>query len=395
MKVSCILACAGKGSRCGLGYNKLLHEVAGKPIFQYTLEKFVELSSIKEIIISASEEDSEKIRAITDEMMVNLPIKVIKGGETRSLSIKNCLQVVSDKADIVIIHDGARPYVDVSDIENVISLANDYGAAVLTHPVTDTLKTVGDDGGMYGAKRDNYFTVSTPQAFNAAEIMRAYEEVDYDSNFTDDTEVYAQYIGKDIMQSPASNSNKKITTLEDIREFERFIVGDDKPTVITPKPIKTVVGIGYDVHRLVENRRLVIGGLVIPYEKGLLGHSDADVLLHAIMDSMLSAVGDRDIGYHFPDDDPRYKDRASTFLLEKVLKIVKNKGFKVQNIAATILCEKPKLSSYIPQMIENISSTAKIDKESVGIMATTTEGLGVIGNGQGIACYAVCTLVSE
>lgn len=152
------------------------------------------------------------------------------------------------------------------------------------------------------------------------------------------------------------------------------------------------IGQGYDVHRLVEGRDLVLGGVKIPYEKGLLGHSDADVLVHAVMDALLGAAGERDIGYHFPDTDERYKGASSIALLEEVMKILASKGLKPVNIDATIMAQKPKLSSYIEEMRENIAGATGLDKDFVNVKATTEEGLGFTGTGEGMKASAVCLI---
>lgn len=151
-------------------------------------------------------------------------------------------------------------------------------------------------------------------------------------------------------------------------------------------------GFGYDVHRLVEGRKLILGGVEIPFEKGLLGHSDADVLLHAISDAILGAIAEGDIGKHFPDTDQRWKDASSSDILRYVADLAKQKGFEINNIDSTIVCQRPKLAGFIPQMIENIANTVHIPKVRVNVKATTTEGLGFTGTGDGIAAYAVVTV---
>ena len=154
------------------------------------------------------------------------------------------------------------------------------------------------------------------------------------------------------------------------------------------------IGTGYDVHRLVEGRKLIIGGVEIPHEKGLLGHSDADVLLHAICDALLGAAGLGDIGRHFPDSDQRFKGIASGALLAEVVRLLGEKGFQVQNIDATIVAERPKMAPHISRMVENIASSARTLPAAVNVKATTTEGLGFTGRGEGIAAYAACTIVT-
>jgi 2-C-methyl-D-erythritol 2,4-cyclodiphosphate synthase len=153
------------------------------------------------------------------------------------------------------------------------------------------------------------------------------------------------------------------------------------------------IGTGYDVHRLVEGRKLIIGGVEIAHEKGLLGHSDADVLLHAVCDALLGAAGLGDIGRHFPDSDPRFKGIASTSLLAEVVRLLGEKGFQVQNIDATIVAERPKMAPHIARMVENIAAAARTAPAAVNVKATTTEGLGFAGRGEGIAAYAACTIV--
>lgn len=152
------------------------------------------------------------------------------------------------------------------------------------------------------------------------------------------------------------------------------------------------VGIGYDVHKLVEKRKLILGGVEIPYDLGLLGHSDADVLLHAIMDSLLGAAALGDIGKHFPDNNNEYKNISSLLLLEKVGSLIREKGYEIGNIDSTIIAQKPKMSPYIPQMIENIAHSLKIDKSAVSVKATTEEGLGFTGRGEGISAQSICLL---
>jgi len=152
------------------------------------------------------------------------------------------------------------------------------------------------------------------------------------------------------------------------------------------------VGSGYDVHRLVEGRKLILGGVELPYEKGLLGHSDADVLLHAICDALLGAAGLGDLGRHFPDSAPKYKGISSLLLLEEVQRLLSEAGFQVNNIDATIVAEKPKMAPHTPVMIANIAAAVKVDRSAINVKATTTEGLGFAGRGEGIAAYAVCTI---
>lgn len=390
MKISAIIAAAGSGSRCNLGYNKLLYKINGKTILEYTLGKFIDVERIDEIILSVSNNDYMEVKKLVESIMTNVTIKVARGGSTRALSIKNCLAIIDDATELVIIHDGARPYISTNDIEAVIDKAMQEGGALLAKPMTETIKQL-DNGKLVNVKREEFIIATTPQAYNRALIEKAYQSVDYRSVFTDDSEVYLANTQGSIAVVEESSLNTKITSSNDIIEFEEYI--NKKHT--TSNFGGSLYGIGYDVHRLVEGRKLVLGGVEIPHNKGLLGHSDADCLLHAIMDAILSAIGKRDIGYHFPDSDDMYKGIDSTVLYDRVMELMDKEGYKLFNISATIIAQEPKMSPHIDQIREKIAQLSKIFVKRVAIHATTTEKLGTIGMGEGIAVQAICSVIKK
>lgn len=368
MKISLILACAGKGVRAGFSQNKLLEKIDGKPCFMRALEVFIKTNLFDQILITASQEDFSLIKELVGEKA-----EVILGGKTRTDSVKNALTKVDN--DIVLIHDGARPFVTNKMIEDCINTAKEFGSAIPVIPCRDTLiKSDGKIINEYLGKADCY-SVQTPQGFNTQLIKRAYacagEKV-----FNDDGEVYKTFIGEVSIYN-GDLQNKKLTFKED------FTLSDYR------------FGTGFDCHKLVEDRKLILGGVEIPHDKGLLGHSDADVLTHAIMDALLSSLALRDIGYHFSDKDPKYKDANSIDLLKKVLKMIEDKGYKVHNVSATIMAEKPKLKDVIPIITKNLASVLGLNIESIGIGATTLEGLGFIGREEGICVYASATVVKS
>ena len=370
MKTSLILACAGKGARAGLKQNKLLYRTENQSILEKTLNAFLESGLIDQVIITASEEDFETIKSLVGEKA-----QVVLGGNTRTQSVKNALEVID--GDIVLIHDGARPFVSAKLIKDCIDTALKHGSAIPVIPTPNTiLKKQGEFVSEYLGK-DELCSVQTPQGFKANLIKDAYARA-CDKAFNDDGEVYLNYIGK-LATFDGDAKNIKITYSKD------FELLGDMPT--------TRVGTGFDCHKLVENRKLILGGVTIPHNKGLLGHSDADVLTHAIMDAILSALSLRDIGYHFSDKDPKYKDADSMKLLEQVLVMVKEKGYKVQSISATIMAEKPKLLSHIPTITQSLANAIGIDTNLVGIGATTLEGLGFVGREEGICTHANAVLV--
>ena len=368
MKVSLILACAGKGVRAGFNKNKLLTSVNDTPIFMHTFNAFENSGHINQYIIVASKEDFEFFKSTLPTF-----VEIVIGGDTRTQSVKNGLEKVS--GDIVLIHDGARPFVSAHVIKDCIESAVKFGSGITAIPTRDTVFTVKDEMVTDYLGKDGIYKVQTPQAFKTEEIKKAYA-LAKDKSFNDDGEVYKEYIGN-LHVVLGERQNTKLTYREDFSNiFESAILS----------------GVGYDCHKLVENRKLILGGVEIPHDKGLLGHSDADVLTHAIMDALLSALSLRDIGYHFPDTDTKYKGADSIKLLEEVLKMVKEKGYAVNNVSATILAEKPKLLKHIPAITENLAKVLGISADKLGIGATTLEGLGFVGREEGICVHAVCTL---
>lgn len=372
MKTTLILACAGKGSRVGYNKNKLLVKVNGTTCLETTISVFKSSGLIDEYIVTASNDDFDEISSIVGSFAT-----VVKGGATRTESIKNALEKAKD--GIVLIHDGARPFVDTKIIYDCIKSVKTFGSAVTVFPTRDTVIR-GDDNVItdYLGKSDLY-SVQTPQAFFVADIKKAYELAG-DKVFNDDGEVYKQYISNPHIVY-GSAENLKITFTKDMN-------------LLSPAP-DCRFGVGFDCHKLVENRKLILGGVNIPHDKGLLGHSDADVLTHAIMDAILSSLSMRDIGYHFSDKDPAYKDADSMKLLEKVLKMIDDKGYTVYSVSATVMAEKPKLLKYIPAITDSLAAALNLPTEKVGIGATTLEGLGFVGREEGICVHATAVVKSK
>ncbi len=369
MKTSLILACAGKGVRAGFDKNKLLVAKDGITILEQTLNAFIKSNLIDQIIVATSSDDFDFVKTLVKDKA-----EVVLGGETRSESVKNALSKVD--GDIVLIHDGARPFVSNKIISDCIETAKEFGSAIPVIPTRNTiLKRDGDYIKEYLGKNE-LSSVQTPQGFNTIQIKRAYQLAG-DKSFNDDGEVYLKYIGN-LRVFEGGESNVKLTFKED------FSFVDEN---------KYRFGVGFDCHKLVENRKLILGGIAIPHDKGLLGHSDADVLTHAIMDAILSALSLRDIGYHFSDKDPQYKDADSIVLLRKVLEMIKEKGYKVQSISATIMAEKPKLLKHIPAITQKLAKELGVNQSFVGIGATTLEGLGFVGREEGICVHATATLI--
>ncbi len=371
--ITVIITSAGNSTRSGLKTNKVLWKMPnGLTVLENATATFERFPEITQIIYTASVKDVREIKEISYKNKI--PTMVVLGGKTRFDSVYNALKFT--KTNWVLIHDGARPFVDYETVYSCIDVLKRKGTAIACTTCIDTVAETNSFGEIVSAGRKNKYIVQTPQGFKTEEILKAYSMVENPNEFTDDSGIYARYIGRVCMAS-GNSKNIKLTNPED---FERFKT--------------TKVGVGYDLHVLTENRKLILGGIQIPHDKGLLGHSDADVLVHAIMDALLSSLSLRDIGYHFSDKDERYKDISSMLLLKQVLEMVNEKGYKPNNVSAVIMAEKPKLSPFIPQIVKNLAKALDLPENSVGITCTTSEKVGLVGREEAIAVHANCTVIS-
>lgn len=371
LAVSAVIVCAGKGERTGLKYNKVLHYLGKKTALETVLDAFSE-TAVAQTVIVASADDEARIRDIVTRYKNT---EVCIGGATRAQSVLNGLNSL-EKCDIVVIHDGARPYVEPTLIDACISSAAEYGSGIAAVRSVDTVKQASKDG-VHTLPRSELFNAQTPQAFKFDEITDAYSRMS--GEFTDDAEVYekAGYVPHLV---EGSYSNIKITTPSDL--FRTL-------------PHNARIGIGFDAHKLVVGRPLILGGVEIAHDKGLEGHSDADVLTHAVMDALLSAAGLPDIGVLFPDTDPNTLGISSMKLLDAVRDMVRDAHFSVGNISAVIIAQEPKLAPFMANIKRSLASRLSVDAERVNISATTTEHMGIVGDGKAIAASASCLLTEH
>lgn len=318
-----------------------------------------------------------------------LAAKVVEGGADRQESVLRGLEACDEQAEIIAIHDGARPLVTQKVIERTIESAKRYGTGVAAVPLKDTVKRVNEAGVVIETpRRDALRAVQTPQTFEASLIRRAHAQGG--ERATDDAAL-VERLGVEVRLTEGDVENIKLTTPEDMLLAEQVLLkrlGRKENNAMR-------IGQGYDVHRLVEGRKLILCGVEVPYEKGLLGHSDADVAYHALMDALLGAAALGDIGRHFPDTDPRYKGADSGMLLDHVVELLEEKGYQVGNVDVTIVCQRPKLKDYIEQMRTNVARHLKVDLDCVNVKATTTEKLGFEGEGLGISSQAVACIEKE
>ena len=367
-KVTAIITAAGKGSRMGTSLPKQFLTMGGKTILARAIEPFEKEELIDRILVVTNQDFVVLCEEISGAF--SKVDKVIPGGKERQDSVKNALDLTED--GYVLIHDGARPYVTQEIIKSVLEDASKVGAAVAAVPVKDTIRQTADEGS-HTLPRQTLYSVQTPQGFDVGLIKDAFAAAYADGFYGTDDAGLVDRLGKPVAISKGDYSNIKITTKEDL-------------------PMEMRIGHGYDVHRLVEGRDLIICGVNIPHEKGLLGHSDADVAIHALMDSLLGAAGMRDIGNLFPDNDDSYKGISSILLLERVAEKLKEQGWSLNNADVTIMAQRPKMAPHIYNMRENMAKALGVSVDVINVKATTTEKLGFVGREEGIAAEAVCIL---
>ena len=384
MSVWCVLLAAGKGSRSGLEINKVFFRWQGRSVLSRCLDALQAADVYDGVVLVISKEDEENLRVLTrQEGMHPLVKQVVFGGATRRDSGFNGLKAVPEDCEIVSVHDAARPFASPEVIRATIEDARAYGSGVISTPVVDTIKQVDPASGLVTTPdRATLRAVQTPQSFDYKKLMEAHMHAQQQNlPVTDDAMVYEHEYGSvHLSSAPGAEKNIKLTNPQD---FEK-LGGNPQPAMR--------IGTGYDVHRLVEGRKLVLCGVEVPHSLGLDGHSDADVAVHALMDAILGALGEGDIGRHFPDSDMRFKGISSMLLLEHVMGIVRERGYGVMNADVTIVAQKPKLASFIPQMRENIASALGVGVDCANVKATTTERLGFEGEEKGISSQSVVML---
>ena len=388
MGYSVIIAAAGKGERAGFTRNKLFETINGKPVILSTAEVFDNPSNVDEMLITYRAGEKEELESLLKS--IKTPLRFIEGGATRFLSVKNALTKV--KSPVVLIHDGARPFVSADTVKKCAETAEKFGSAIVTLPCRDTVIATDGLGNALSSTRKNLCLAATPQGFKTADVRRAYDLAGDGDGFTDEAGVYIAFIGK-CKTVEGNPENVKLTYKSDFCGATAKNITVGAVNACGERDIR--VGTGFDLHKLVSGRDLILGGVKIPHDKGLLGHSDADVLTHAVMDALLSAMSMRDIGYHFSDKDPAFKDISSMILLEKVKKMIENEGYVVNNVSAAVMAEKPKMACYVDKITESLAAALNIDKARVGVTLTTLEGLGIVGREEGIAAQAYVSVIKK
>ncbi len=364
--IAAVLCAAGKGTRAGFGGNKVLALYNGLPVLCYSLSVFSPLAD--EVLVACAPEDEERIA----QLLIPFPnARTVPGGATRGESVRNALY--ETKADMVLVHDAARPFVTPETVRACIACLMRYGSAVCSLPLSDTVAHTLDGNILDVPPRERYCTVQTPQGFLRDKLLHAYERAREEGRtFTDESGVYAAYCEPPRLFT-GERQNKKLTYPEDFTPAER-------------------VGFGTDTHAFCEGDHIVLCGKKIPCARGLRAHSDGDAAVHALMDAMLSAAGLRDIGHYFPDTDARFAGADSMRLLQETVAMIQEQGLYVGNATVSIVAERPRLAPYIEEMRQNLADCLHIPAQCVGVAAGTNEGLGYVGEGKGITCFATVLL---
>lgn len=380
MSVWAVVVAGGRGARAGLGRNKVFFAWKGRSVLSRCLDALERSGVLDGAVLVLGAEDFEQYEVLcAREGASTLVKRVVAGGDCRRRSVRSGLAALPEEVEIVAVHDAARPFVSPEAVRETVQSARKWGSGVISTPVTDTIKRVGPDGAVETLDRAQLRAVQTPQTFDCAKLKAAHERAEAEGfDATDDAALFEHYYGSvRLVTAPGAEANIKLTNPADFEKLSRPAMR---------------IGSGYDAHRLAEDRKLILCGVNVPHTRGLDGHSDADVAVHALMDALLGALGEGDIGRHFPDSDPAYKGISSMLLLERVMKIVREHGYGVANVDVTIVAQKPKLAAYIPAMRENLARALGTD--AVNVKATTTERMGFEGEELGISAQAVALLTA-
>ncbi len=378
MKRTGLILAAGRGARAGGGLPKQYRDLAGEPILRHSIRAILASHRIDTVRVVIHPDDinnyNQCISCISDTRLQ----PPVFGADTRSASALNGLRACTD--DLVFIHDGARPLLPLDALDRIIDSLDINPAAFLALPVTDALWQVADKEALTAQPRDTLWRGQTPQAFHLRDILEAHEAAMHPA---DDDVALARLAGLDVIAVPGSELNIKVTRPEDFALAARLL----------GNTMDIRVGNGFDVHKLGAGNHVILCGVKIPFDHGLIGHSDADVGMHAITDAIFGAISQGDIGQWFPPSDVQWKGASSDIFLKKAVGITVSKGFSISNIDCTLICEQPKIGPHSTAMRQALADITGIEIERISVKATTSEKLGFTGRGEGIAAQATATLV--
>ncbi|WP_417913845.1 2-C-methyl-D-erythritol 4-phosphate cytidylyltransferase [Candidatus Electronema sp. JM] len=386
--VGVIIPAAGFGSRMGAAVPKQFLELAGEPILARTLRVFLQHPAVAVVVAVLPPEHLHSGQA--QLLPLFSPSEREKlfftaGGATRQESVRNGLAALPVEIGRILVHDGARPLVTAEIIDRCLAGVAQHGAALAAVPVKDTLKEVAGEMVCRTVDREQLWQAQTPQGMERHLIEQAYRHAEASGFLGTDEASLLEHAGIPVAVVMGSEQNIKITRPDDLRIAARLL--REENTMLR-------IGHGFDAHRLVAGRKLILGGQEIPCHLGLDGHSDADVLTHALMDALLGALGEGDIGRHFPDTDEQYRGADSLRLLTQVMRLAGEKRLRLVNADITVICQRPKLAPYMDAMKTRLAAVCGVAAEQINIKATTTEKMGYTGRGEGISTHAVVLMMA-
>jgi 2-C-methyl-D-erythritol 4-phosphate cytidylyltransferase/2-C-methyl-D-erythritol 2,4-cyclodiphosphate synthase len=381
--ISGIVVAGGEGRRFGSDLPKQFLQLCGKPVVAHAIDALTQVPGLDRIVLVLPGVWVQyATEAVLPSLGASVDVQVVSGGPRRRDSVAAGLGVLAESGTVVV-HDGVRPLASPGLARRVTEAARQSGAAISAVRLTETLKHVRRGLVAETIAREGLWRVQTPQAFDVGSLREAHAAAPQDLDATDDA-VLVERIGHKVAVVEGEATNIKITTQEDLRLAEALLHHGARRGIR--------VGIGFDAHAFSPERKLVLGGVTIPFDRGLAGHSDADVLAHAIADALLGAAGLGDIGVHFPPSEPSLKGISSMLILERVVTILSNAGYVPVAVDATVVAEKPLLASHFPLMRDTIARHLGLTRDAVSLKASTTEGLGFTGRQEGMAAMAVATV---
>jgi 2-C-methyl-D-erythritol 4-phosphate cytidylyltransferase/2-C-methyl-D-erythritol 2,4-cyclodiphosphate synthase len=379
MHVTAIIAAAGEGRRLGAAVPKQLLQIGDRSILERSVAAFAGHDRVNDVIVVLP----PALAAAPPSWLIADDVRVVAGGARRQDSVANAFDRVVPESEVILVHDAARPFVSPELISRSIDAAAEHGAAIAALPASDTVKRVEGEGTrtviVETIPRARVYLAQTPQAFRR-EILGAAIALGRTGVDATDEAMLAEQAGHRVHVVDGDPANVKITTARDLDAARR-------QSAVTAR-----IGTGYDLHRLVEGRPLIIGGVTIPFDKGAMGHSDADVVCHAVIDAVLGAVCAGNVGQHYPDTDPRWKGASSVQMLRDTRALVHRRGFSVENVDVTVILERPKIAPFLEQIRAELASALEIAADHVSVKGKTNEGVDAVGRGEAIAAHAVALL---
>lgn len=386
MHVTAIIAAAGEGRRLGAPLPKQLLEIGGRSILERSVAAFAGHARVNDVIVVLSEALAGAPPEWMTASSAAARVRIVAGGARRQDSVANAFDRVMAGSDVILVHDAARPFVSPELISRAIDAALEHGAAIAALPVRDTVKRVDVSGGQAVITgtilRETIYLAQTPQAFRR-EVLRAAVALGRSGVDATDEAMLVEQAGHRVHVVEGDPANVKITTTDDLEAARRR----------TRPAAGGRIGTGYDLHRLVEGRPLILGGVTIPCDMGASGHSDADVVCHAVIDAVLGAACAGNVGLHYPDTDPRWKGASSINLLRDALRHVHERGFTVENVDVSVVLERPKIAGFLAEIRARLAEALGIDVDRVSVKGKTNEGVDAVGRGEAIAAHAVALLV--